>query len=157
MLSARLSCPFVDLDDVTPGVLSAANVAQAWETHGQDAFRRAEVVALARVLTKDGQVVALGGGTPTTGEAEALIRDEQRLRHARVVYLRASATTLRLRLAAHGAGANRPSLTGKDPLEEIETVLAARDSLYRVLADEIVECDGLAMDQILSQLERAAR
>jgi len=157
MLSVRLARPFVDLDDVTPQVLGAANVAQAWESHGQETFRKAEVVALSRVLTKDGQVVALGGGTPTTPEAQALIHDEQRLRHARVIYLRASAATLRARLAASGAGTNRPSLTGKDPLDEIETVLASRDSLYRMLADEMIECDGLEMGGILSRLESAAR
>jgi shikimate kinase len=155
LLAARLGAPFVDLDEVTPGVLGCARVAEAWAKHGEAEFRRAEVVALRRALERDrGAVIALGGGTPIAPGAREIIEEARRIRGACAVYLRATPTTLRARLQQGGAGADRPSLTGADPLDEIETVFAARDEVYRGLADHLVEAAGGA-DETVDEIVRA--
>jgi shikimate kinase len=142
-LAPRVDLSFIDLDDVTPDVLNCDSVAHAWELHGQEAFRRAELVALSRVLMRDGQLVAMGGGTPTAPHADALINHEREQKRAATIYLYASALTLRSRLREMDA--DRPSITGADPLVEIDAVLAARDPLYRSLADRTI--DTMAMDE----------
>jgi shikimate kinase len=76
---------------------------------------------------------------------------DQQLAGARLIYLRAEASTLRTRLAATNL-AMRPSLTGADPLIEIEVVLARRDPLYLEIADEVVQVDGMSEDAALAKL-----
>lgn len=153
-VAARLARPFVDLDDVTPGLLGASGVREAWERFGEGAFRRAEADAAARVLDAGGRVVALGGGTPTApGVADLLLR-ERRDGRAVVVYLRASAETLRRRLEA-ADHTDRPSLTGAGVTQEVAAVLAARDAPYRRLADHVVECDTLTVEQTTDAVLRS--
>lgn len=140
-LGGELDRPFVDLDDETAALMRSPDAGAAIRAHGLDAFRAAEVKALAGVLRGEGLVVALGGGTPTAPGAPALIREEQRHARVSVAYLRASAETLRRRLAADPT--DRPGLIADDPLAEIERVLEARDEAYKRLANVVIEVDGL--------------
>jgi shikimate kinase len=154
-LAERHGLAFIDLDDQTPGVLGAASVAEAWSRHGEAAFRVAEVAALRAAIEEDPAILALGGGTPTApGAAEILagLRTPQGDR-PRLVYLRAPAAVLAGRLAAGGV-AGRPSLTGADPIGEIGAVLAARDPLYRRIADEVLDVSDLDTEAICAALER---
>ena len=145
-LAARLGAPFTDLDDLTVAALGAANVADAWRARGEAGFRGAEKDALAEALGSRRGVLALGGGTPMiSGAAEAL--EAAKRGGARVVYLRAGAATLRGRLV--GKVADRPSLTGADPLAEVEAVLAKRDPVYLQIADLVVNTDAMGMEQTM--------
>ncbi len=158
LLAQRLGREFVDLDDVTPRVLGRESVAQAWEMDGPAAFRRAEAIALEQELgverRGEGRVVALGGGTPTAPGAAGLLRERAAAGECRIIYLRSSAEDLRARLAASGPGAHRPSLTGANPLDEIESVLAARDPLYREVATDVLEVAGTRPEQCIQRLAR---
>jgi shikimate kinase len=139
-LAERLGRRFVDLDDRTLALLGDDTIAGAFRRAGEPAFRAAETEALVRALDEDGIVLALGGGTPTAPGAETMLRDAQARGRTTLVYLRCEPDVLRSRLrAAGGAGVNRPSLTGDGPLDEIERVHAARDPLYRALADVVLE------------------
>jgi shikimate kinase len=147
LLAHRLGRPWLDLDvetlaELCAGGMPAQTVTEAWHTYGEPAFRGAETKALARVLKADNQVIALGGGTPTAAGAADLLRAEKESGRVLTVYLRGSAAMLRKRLAATDTG-TRPSLTGANPLDEIEAVLAVRDPLYKVLADAVVKVDDL--------------
>jgi shikimate kinase len=153
-LAARLSLPFVDLDDLTAKAMGAPTVGEAFRSGGQAAFRRAEAEALQRAVMAQGQVLALGGGTPIAPGAADTLRGSQRA-GAKLVYLRASAQTLRSRL--ENQTHDRPSLTGADPLAEIDAVLAQRDPMYLALADTVVGVDGLSEDQVLSQVLAAVQ
>lgn len=138
LLADRIGAAFVDLDDVTPREMGLVTVAEAWRK-GQEAFRLAEASALIASLGRDNQVIALGGGTPTAPGAADVIRRERRAGRALVVYLRCDPATLRERMASQGElAAQRPSLTGGDPLGEIESVYASRDPLYCGLADVVL-------------------
>ncbi|GIK19174.1 MAG: shikimate kinase [Leptolyngbya sp. PLA2] len=144
-LAERLGRPFIDLDAVTVTYLGEGTLRELWERHGEVRFRQAEYRALVNQAfprTNPGPVVALGGGTPTAPGAADFLRNARARGMGRIVYLRAAPATLRARLAG-ADNADRPSLTGADPLAEIEAVHAARDPLYRELADAVVEVDGL--------------
>lgn len=135
-LAAQQRRTFLDLDDATAAFLHCGSVAEAWQRHGEPAFRDAESLALSAALHDEGIIIALGGGTPTAPGAAQLIEQARRERRCVVAYLRCTPSELRHRLAAldDDALSNRPSLTGAHPLDEIEQVFAARDPLYRELA-----------------------
>lgn len=154
-LAQRLDRPFIDLDDLTPAELAEASVADAFTRHGEPAFRAAEVRALIKVLAIDNQVIALGGGTPTAPGAADLLRAGQASGTLKLIYLRASPQSLRRHLTG-ARNTHRPSLTGQDPLAEIEEVLAQRDGLYQTLANIVYQTDDRTKEQILTELERLA-
>ncbi len=145
---------FTDLDELTPRMLGRASVAEAWEKDGEAAFRQAECRALVKALATPGQVLALGGGTPTAPGARELLVTQQREAKATVVYLRADAAALRARLSG-ADNAHRPSLTGADVFAEVGALLATRDPIYLGLADEVVEVGGLTETEALVMLRTA--
>ncbi|MCC6677071.1 MAG: AAA family ATPase [Phycisphaerales bacterium] len=154
-LARRLARDFVDLDDLTPGEAGEATVTDVFTKQGEPAFRAAEARALAQALSRDRQVIALGGGTPTAPGAAELLRKARADGRARLIYLRASAATLRMHLKdSHNA--HRPSLTGRNILDEIDDLLAQRDGPYRAIADVIIETDGRARGEVLRELEAEA-
>ncbi|MCC6661125.1 MAG: hypothetical protein IT437_09595 [Phycisphaerales bacterium] len=150
MLAERTGRTFIDLDDLTPRLLGADTVAAAWERHGQAAFRKAELAALLNALGVPGAVIAAGGGTPTAPGVPDLLIAERDTGRVRIVYLACGAGELRRRM--HRAGHERPSLTGADPLSEVESVHARRDPLYRDLASEVLQTDDLPLDAVLHLL-----
>ncbi len=133
----------VELDQMVLGRFDdCESVTQIFERHGESAFRSAEANALRRVLNeRHGAIVSLGGGAPTAPGVESAIRAARRSGEAIVVYLRLEPRALRARMASQSEAdaEQRPSLTGADPLDEIEAVFAARDPLYRVLATKVIE------------------
>lgn len=158
-LASRTGRAFIDLDDVTREYLGHGTIAELFEKVGETRFRAAEYRALvnqALPMSRVGPVVALGGGTPTAPGAERFLRDAKQRGSARLVYLRASADALRNRLK-DANNADRPSLTGKGVLDEIDDILAARDPLYQELADRIIEVDELSVEEALRRLMEASR
>lgn len=136
-LARREHLTFVDLDDVTTQLLGVATAGEAFEKFGQQAFRDAETQALTNELSRAG-VLALGGGTPTAPGAAEILRDARNSKRAVIVYLRCHPHVLRERLRM-AIDARRPSLTGADPLDEIESVFMQRDPLYCELASYVIE------------------
>ena len=151
-LAAHFGVTFIDLDSITPRLLNSPSVADAWAKHGEPAFRQAELRALSDPAVTSATIVALGGGTPTAPGAERVLL-AARASGDKLIYLRGSAQTLRSRLQA-ADNAHRPSLTGTDPLAEIETVLAARDGLYQRLATTVIAIDGHDENATLAELVR---
>ncbi|USN99259.1 MAG: AAA family ATPase [Phycisphaeraceae bacterium] len=156
LLAARLGLGFADLDDLTAAGLEKPNAGAAIRAHGFEAFRKAEAAALGRVLSREGLVLALGGGTPTAPGAADLLRDRVRS-GAELVYLHASPDELRRRLESTDT-ASRPSLTGAGTLDEIARVYLERDPAYRALCTRVVETEGREASEIAEDvLQREGR
>ena len=96
------------------------------EQEGWERFRQLESEILKEVIKKDPAIFDLGGGVVEREENRKLIKE-----NCFVVWLKASPEVLAERIK-HSQ--NRPSLTGKDFLEEISEVLARREPLYQELA-----------------------
>ncbi len=128
-----LGVPFVDLDDRTRAILGDPTVAKAFERVGEPGFRAAESTALAEALAQPPQVIALGGGTPTAPRAADALAAARRDSRALLVFLDLPLELLAERLAAHQG--DRPSLTGRGVVEEIEDVARMRRPLYAALAE----------------------
>lgn len=156
-LASSTGARFVDLDAEVLRREGFASVADLWRAHGQDAFRRAEVDTLRATLDGAGWplVVALGGGTPTAPGALDALRDAT-ARGAAVVYLRCSLATLEARLRDSLAkDANRPSVTGDDPVRELGPLLAQREPAYRAAATVEIDGEGGTVEEVASRVREA--
>ncbi len=73
-----------------------------------------------------------------------------------VFYLSAPAAVLAARLEANPEEAQRPTLTGRPIVEEVSEVLAARESLYRNAAHQVLDATA-APDLVVAQALEALR
>ncbi len=130
-LALRLGCNWCDCDIELERRVGRP-IGDLITQDGEAAFRDAEQALLQDLLRNTDGVLATGGGV--------ILREanrEQLLACGKpVVWLRADATTIRRRLAADPTTATRrPGLTTANPLDEVATVLAAREPLYEQVAD----------------------
>ena len=132
-LAELLGCPFVDLDERVLATFAETSVRQVWSARGEGAWRAGEARVLAETLDAPSQVVALGGGTPMIDAARKRIEAEKHAGRAKAVYLRCETGELARRLRDQLG--DRPPLTGRDPVDEIDDVLAAREPTFKALAD----------------------
>lgn len=160
VLARRIERPFLDLDHETlrrarESGVRAGSVAQLLSDQGQAAFRGFEASALRRICEPSLRVVlAAGGGVVERTDARSWLQ-----RSAFTIWLDAPLELLRQRVSADGVE-SRPSLTGADPVEELEGVLARRAPLYAQVADAVVAVADLDLGQaaaaVLVAAERAA-
>jgi shikimate kinase len=135
LLAARLGWDFLDADEALEAE-TGVSIPTIFATEGEPAFRDREAGVLRRLTSRDRLVLATGGGAVLREENRAALR-----RFGAVVWLRTDPQTLRRRLGAGGA-AGRPALTAAGTLAEIDAVLAAREPLYREVADVAIDTDG---------------
>ncbi len=142
LLAARLGWPLVDTDGIVEE-RSGASVAQIFARDGEAAFREAEALAIADVVTADEPLVVSVGGGAVLSEA-----NRQGLRAAgTVVWLRARPATLAARV---GHGNSRPLLSGSglEPQAALEQLAGEREGYYRDAAGLVVDVDGLSADEV---------
>jgi shikimate kinase len=114
-----------------------------FERFGEPVFRDWEEEVLAHLTAEPGRVLATGGG--------AVLRESNRKRlrdFGLVVWLSAPAYELCRRLEDESEALARPALTAAGTIGEIETVLAARDPLYRKAAHAQVATEGRTADEV---------
>ncbi len=134
MLAERRMTTFVDLDSVVSASLGTT-ITNYFSTHGEAAFRDQESESLAAVLTKPPGVLATGGGV-ILRQANRKLLDS----NCFVVWLNAPAEWLWQNIQADPSSqANRPNLTARSGLDEVNLVLKQREETYRNLAQIIVD------------------
>lgn len=136
-LADRLGVDFVDTDHALVAFVGM-EIAEYVELNGWDAFRDREVETLAREAAPGGRVIGCGGGI--------ILREENRavLASGVTLYLKAEAEELARRLMKDPNEAQRPSLTGKSVVEEVQDILDARAHLYEGCADVAIQGATLA-------------
>lgn len=138
---------FVDTDDTLEQELGCT-VCDYVKQAGWPAFREQERRLLSRLAGVRGAVIATGGGAIMHQTEWQGLRQ-----NSWVIWLRAKAATIRQRLDQDCETATqRPSLTGCDPLAEIESVLATREPLYRAGSDVSIETDDRTQEEIVSRM-----
>ena len=138
-LARQMARPFVELDELALRHTGLNSVHEVWTTQGEAAWRHAEADALLGALAKQSQVIALGGGAPMIQVVETALLNASGKGEAFIVYLRCPVAHLRHRLQADPG--DRPSLTGAGVVEEVATVLAAREPTYLRLAHFVCDTD----------------
>lgn len=142
-LSHRLNCPFTDADEqlVKENRMTIADmVAQ----YGWDYFREKERAVIRQLSSLENYVVATGGGAVLNPE-----NIENMKKSGFAVWLTASPETIRHRILKDKVTeTQRPALTDKGLLEEIEEVLAIRNPLYEAAMNVCIRTDTLDMSDI---------
>lgn len=152
-LAARLlNIAFIDLDALVLRELGARSVTEAWAEHGERVFRAAEASCLKSALMRNREdVLALGGGTPMIDAAR---HDLQAAVVAGAVvgpvYLHAPPDVLAERLLA--SPGDRPALSEQDLPDEVRGVYEKRDSVYQVLAQDVLEVGDLTPEAVAGRL-----
>ena len=149
MLAKRLKRDFHDSDEEIER-RCGVRVPVIFDIEGEAGFRAREAQVIADLCALGGIVLATGGG--------AVLAAENRQRLAAggtVVYLHAHPASLWHRVR-HDR--NRPLLATADPQKKLEELYAARDPLYREVADVVIDtgrqsASALARD-LLAQLDK---
>ena len=129
-LAKRLDMSFADSDKELMA-RTGVSIATIFEIEGEAGFRVRESAALAELVQRDRLVLATGGGTVLAPENRRLLKE-----NGTVIYLCATLEDLWQRTRRD---VNRPLLQTEDPRATLETLLQARDPLYREVAHLIVD------------------
>lgn len=146
LLAGRLGWAFADADDAIEA--AGKSIKEIFAEAGEPAFRDLESAALAELCTRRGCVIATGGG--------AVLRESNRLllkANGPVVWLTAAPETVLERLRTDPTtGARRPNLTAAGGEAEVRALLAAREPLYRAVADFAVATDTLSPEEVANAI-----
>jgi len=144
LLAARMALPCVDLDDRI-AVSAGKPIKTIFAEDGEEAFRSMESSALLGLSDAPASVVACGGGIVLRPMNRAALK-----RMGVVVYLEVTAGEA---LARVGDAETRPLLAGSSGTLAATTLLAAREALYRSVADITVDTVGRSPDRIAEKIE----
>jgi shikimate kinase len=118
---------------------------------GWDHFREREKSLIEEVTEEDNLVIATGGG---------VVMDKENIDNLKgngwIVWLKADAAVIKERMGREErSGTVRPSLTGSDPIEEIDRVLSSRASLYGEAADLMVDTSASSPREVADLVMKA--
>ena len=114
-------------------------------------FRAVEREVMETIASRDASVIATGGG---------VVIDQENVRNLRkngwMVWLDADTTIIRDRMKGEGkAGRLRPSLSGVDPLDEIDQILNERTPFYEHARDYTVDTNGQTPEGVAQEIMMA--
>ncbi|MFQ5541738.1 MAG: shikimate kinase [Candidatus Binatia bacterium] len=141
-LALSLKRPFVDLDQAIED-REGVKVEQIFARKGEAYFRRAEKETMKEVLSRDGQVIATGGGAVMDTENLRLLKQRSIL-----ISLTAPPETL---LRRSGSGNQRPLLKEGDRQGRIEELLTQRERVYRQ-AHFSIDTEQLSVDEVVKRI-----
>lgn len=124
-IARTLGLAFCDADDELVR-LTGVPITTIFELEGEAGFRVRETLALKRIAAQSGLVVATGGGVVLSEANRTLLQAS-----GTVVYLQTSLADL---LARTRRDTKRPLLQNADRERTLETMLEAREPLYREIA-----------------------
>lgn len=147
--SSRLGVPFVELD-AQIAERAGMSLAEIFELHGGDYYRRLEREELERLIQAGTSgIVATGGGLVADHAAFARLREA-----AVTVWLKATPEDHWNRVVAQGD--IRPMANRTDAMNELQGLLRARRALYE-LADHVVDTSALGLSRSVGRVVKLAR
>jgi shikimate kinase len=134
ILSARLGCPYRDVDALIEKE-QGRSIVEIFAKEGEAHFRGLEREMIRRIADERGIIVSIGGGAFVDPENRAALKEA-----GITVYLRAEPEVLyeRVRHSSH-----RPLLAGDDGLAKLRALLEAREPAYRE-AHCTIETDAMS-------------
>ncbi len=150
--AVMLGLPFIDLDSEIERV-TAMSISDIFSRKGEAAFREIERHTLHSLASRDGSVIATGGGTPC-------FLDNMDFMNASglTIYLKADAEVLCSRLK--GYCQSRPLLAAADGdglVDEIRRMLGERERFYSRAMFTVPSADGIAPRSIYDIVNRHRR
>lgn len=142
-LARTLHLSFVDSDDEIES-RTGVDIAFVFEKEGESGFRKREAAVIDDLTRMDGVVLATGGGAVLDVDSRSRLGGR-----GFVVYLY---TSVDQQVARTRKGRERPLLEEGDPRGTLEELLAARDPLYREIADLVVDTDGRKVKSVANEI-----
>ena len=142
-LARTLHLAFVDSDDEVES-RTGVDIAFIFEKEGEEGFRKREAAAIDDLTKMDNVVLATGGGAVINAENRSHLGGR-----GYVVYLY---TTVDQQLTRTKKGRERPLLGSGNRREILEELFQQRDSLYREIADLVVETDGRKVHSVANEI-----
>jgi shikimate kinase len=144
LTAAKLGLPCWD-SDAEIEKRASRSIESIFRELGEEGFRDLETQEIERLIQQSPSVLSLGGG--------AILRPANRpmiAAHCHVVWLKASAEVILLRLRADQENfSQRPRLTPLDPLDEIRSLLALREPYYSEAAGFSIDTDRRTPPEIV--------
>jgi shikimate kinase len=151
-LAHRLGRDWIDTDQRIEQQ-AGRTIKTIFETDGEQAFRDLEsavITELAAEAQTRPQVVSLGGGAVLRAANRQVLAAS-----GRRIWLTARPEVLFERITQDGtSGDRRPALSGLGAYDEVAALLAAREPLYRELAEKTVDTERLTTEDIAEQIAR---
>ena len=146
-IAHRLGWQMVDLD-VEIERTAGRTIPRIFETEGESGFRTREHQAVRDAASRQGVVIATGGGVWLNADNRSALADG-----GYVVTLEARSATILARYAATEQDATevRPMLAGADPRRRVETLKAARQPFY-AMSDLTVHTDDIEISEAVEQI-----
>lgn len=143
----QLGRPFYDTDTLVEK-RARKSIHAIVSSMGWPHFRDLEKQVIASLSGKPDCVIATGGGAIMDPANVGYLK-----RKGWIFWLRADAQTLRQRVKTDQcAGKDRPSLTGKDPLKEIQAVLLQREPVYQKICDVVIDTEGSTIWNVVMRI-----
>lgn len=139
LLSKKLNRKFMETDKLLVKK-AKITIPEIVSKYGWDHFRDLESEIIKDVCSHDKAVISTGGGVVVRQENINVLK-----KNSRIIYLSAKTETLWKRI---GSDPNRPSLSGKQGKDDLQTVLNQRKKLYLKTADYVLRTDGKSVLQI---------
>lgn len=143
-LAKRLNRRFVDADHEIEAQ-TGVRIPVIFEIEGEIGFREREAQTIDSLCGQEGLVLATGGGVVLRPENRSRLKDS-----GVVIYLRVPPKVLYER-TRHDR--NRPLLQVEDPMRRIEELYAARDPLYREVADITIDGGNCSVAALARRVE----
>ncbi len=147
LLAEKLNRRFMDADVVlaeNEGRIIADIVAE----HGWPCFREKEKQTIRELSRLNGLVVATGGGAVLDPENVARMEES-----GRIIWLRAESETIKQRIRLDEASdPQRPALTAKGFVDEVDEVLAGRRPLYEAAAGMALDTDNMSIAELVEMI-----
>ena len=151
ILAEKLGRIFIDMDQYL--IASAGREIACWvKLEGWDSFRKAESELLRTLISREGFVVATGGGIVLDPKNRRILNE-----HFFTAWLKASVETIFCRTNSDpGSCATRPPLSELPLRDEIEKVLSERQPLYAGTADLEIDTELKTAEEIADRIARFA-
>jgi shikimate kinase len=142
---------FIDIDAMIEQ-RSGSSIEEIIAVKGWKHFRGLEKEVIKEISGMDNLVIATGGG---------VVIDEDNVMNLKkngfVVWLKAGIDILKERIERDEvSGITRPSLTGRDTMDEVEAVLASRNPLYKKAGDLVIETDKISIREVANLIIKEA-
>jgi shikimate kinase len=144
-LAKALQWPFQDADAAIEEA-AGTTISNIFAEIGEASFRAKERQVIARLLSEERQVLALGGGAFIDPDTRALVRAR-----ALSIWLRADLDTLVRRTSRPN---KRPLLAGGDPRRKLAALLRQRTPIYAE-ADLVVDSGDVSIKIVVDRILKA--
>jgi shikimate kinase len=146
-LSERLGKGFVDTDDYIEKKADRS-ISDMVAKEGWDFFREKEKEAIREITSSESLIIAPGGGAILYAENVTNLKN-----NGAVILLETANETILERMRGdEKTKQQRPSLTGKDALEEIEEVLEIRRPYYQEAMDFSVDTTSKSIQEVVEEI-----